>query len=233
MPRAFNVLEGTVRGVIMVDDRAARSWALVRDSTYGRLYLGGQFDVVLLTTLIDHFRTKGAFGVSCWPDDRLNNILPPDPDYDGATLYFTEHSSDSVFASLSHVPSPYTLVQRDERWFAQSFDYDAALISLGSVANVMRLTCGTMVLDDDIVVCEAATSVATHGRIEAGVMTAEAHRQRGLATIACARLIGMCEAQGYATWWDCAKKNDASVRLARKLGYRNESEYRYRLWNQR
>ncbi len=39
-----------------------------------------------------------------------------------------------------------------------------------------------------------------------------------------------CEAQGYATWWDCAKQNTPSARLARKLGYQNEQEYRYVWW---
>ena len=95
------------------------------------------------------------------------------------------------------------------------------------------MTRGVVVLEDDIVVCEAGTGVATHGRIEVGITTAKGHRQRGLATTACAKLIEICEAQGYATWWDCAKQNDASVRLARKLGYENEREYRYRLWNKR
>jgi len=80
------------------------------------------------------------------------------------------------------------------------------------------------------VVCEAATGAPTHGLIEVGVTTHESHRQRGLATIACASLITRCEAQGYKTWWDCAKQNLSSTRLARKLGYQNEREYRYIWW---
>jgi RimJ/RimL family protein N-acetyltransferase len=80
------------------------------------------------------------------------------------------------------------------------------------------------------VLCEAATGAPTHGRIEVGVTTAEAHRQRGFATITCATLIALCEAQGYGTWWDCAKQNTPSARLARKLGYQNQQEYRYVWW---
>jgi RimJ/RimL family protein N-acetyltransferase len=63
-----------------------------------------------------------------------------------------------------------------------------------------------------------------------GVSTAEPYRGRGFATIACARLIEMCEKQGYKTWWDCAKQNLPSVRLAKKLGYQGEPEYRYVWW---
>jgi hypothetical protein len=43
MLRAFNVLEGTVRGQMLVDDVAQPTWALVRDAIYGTLYLGGQY----------------------------------------------------------------------------------------------------------------------------------------------------------------------------------------------
>lgn len=97
----------------------------------------------------------------------------------------------------------------------------------------MRLTFGVALLHDGVVVCEAATGAATHGQIEVDVTTAEAYRQRGFATMACAKLIQLCERQGYATWWDCAKQNTASARLARKLGYQNEREYHYVWWAQR
>ena len=53
---------------------------------------------------------------------------------------------------------------------------------------------------------------------------------RGFAYLACARLIEACEERGYNTWWDCAKQNIASTKLARKLGYQNEQEYRYVWW---
>lgn len=231
MPRAFNILQGTIRGQILVDDPAQPTWAVVRDEIYGTLYLGGQFNATLLTTLVAYFRQFGAVGIGCWPNDALNDMLPPQPDYDGTTLYFTDRSRNVALQPLTgQLPSGYTLVPRDEQLFAQSFDYDATLATFGTVENVLRLTLGVVVLHHGVVLCEAATGVSTHGRIEVGVTTGEAHRQRGFATIACARLIEICEAQGYATWWDCATQNIASARLAWKLGYQNEQEYRYVWW---
>lgn len=47
----------------------------------------------------------------------------------------------------------------------------------------------------------------------------EQFRGRGLATLTCATLIAVCETEGLATWWDCAKQNEPSVRLARRPGY--------------
>jgi predicted GNAT family acetyltransferase len=88
-----------------------------------------------------------------------------------------------------------------------------------------------MVLDGESVVCEAATGAPAQGHIEIGVTTARSHRQRGLATMACASLIRKCGARGYSTWWDCAKQNIPSVRLAHRLGFRNGHEYHYVMWS--
>ncbi len=131
---------------------------------------------------------------------------------------------------MRQFPFEYTLMPRDKWLFAQSFDHDATLAAFGTLENVLRSTIGVVLLQDDVVLCEAATGAPTHGRIEVGVTTVEAYRQRGFATITCANLIMACEAQGYATWWDCAKQNTPSARLARKLGYQNEQEYRYVWW---
>lgn len=231
MLRAYNVLEGKTRGHMLIDDHSQPKWGVVRDPVYGTLYLGGQFTPGLLATLVDHFREQGGVGISCWPDDPINAMLPPHPAYDGTTLFFSRRSPDVVLPSLlPELAAAYTLAQRDEQLFTQSFDYDSTVASFGSVEDVLRLTFGVALVHNAGVVCEAATGAATQGQIEVGVTTAEAYRRRGFATIACAKLIELCEAHGYATWWDCAKQNIASIRLARKLGYQNEREYRYVWW---
>ena len=150
-------------------------------------------------------------------------------------MYFTERSFDEINleALVSQLPSSYALLSREEQLFKKSFDYDSTLASFGSTENVMQHTLGVSLVEDDYLICEAATGAPTHGLIEVGVTTHENYRQKGLATIACAKLIETCEAQGYSTWWDCAKQNTPSVRLARKLGYRNEKEYRYAWWEKR
>lgn len=234
MLRAFNVLEGTTHGQILLDERVQPSWAIVRNTIYGTLYLGGEFTPSLLAVALDYFRAQGDVGLSCWRDDPINYMLPPNPDYDGTTLSFSDRSADAVLASLqADLPARYALVQRDHHLFTQSFDYDSTLAAFGSVDNVMRLTLGVVLLYDGLVIGEAATGAATQGQIEVGVTVAEAYRQRGYATVMCAKLIDLCEQQGYATWWDCAKDNTASVRLARKLGYQKEREYRYIWWSKR
>jgi len=231
MPRAFNVLEGTTCGQILVDNLARPSWAAVREGSYGTMYLGGQPTGAILTALLAHFRRLGDVGISCWPDDPLAGLLPLNPDYDGTTLYFTQRSPQTALQPLiDRLPPGCSLVRRDAALLEQSPDYAGTLAAFGTAERALRLTLGVVVRGQSDVLCEAATGAPTHGRIEVGVTTAEPHRQRGLATSACAALIAACESRGYRTWWDCAKQNLASLKLAHRLGYQDGREYRYVWW---
>jgi RimJ/RimL family protein N-acetyltransferase len=230
MPRAFNVLEGVTRGQILVDDPDQPTWAAVRETAFGTLYPARQINAALLDSLIRHFRQSGDVGLGCWLGSELNDILPPAPDYDGQTVYFTEHTPHHRDVLTFPLSEEYSITPRDMALLKQSPDFDMNLAAFGSIENIMQHTLGFVILRSGMVVCEAATGAPTHGRIEIGVNTSEPHRRRGLAAIACAHLIEDCEARGYSTWWDCARQNTASVNLARKLGYQNEREYRYVWW---
>lgn len=229
MPRAFNVLEGITRGQIVVDELENPTWAIVREAAYGTLYPGGQLDKATIESLVSHFRQIGEVGIGCWLDDPLNDLLPSQADYDGRTLYFTHRTSHTDFEPAP-LPNGYSLRPRDSHLLPRSPDYESNLISFGSAENILRHTLGVYILYDDRIVCEASTGAATHGLIEIGVGTAESHRQRGLAYLACKQLIGQCEAEGLSVWWDCAKQNLPSVKLAHKLGFHSEREYRYVWW---
>jgi len=156
-------------------------------------------------------------------------MLPTDFDYDGRTYYFTERSSHNDGQKFQ-LPAGYRFLLRNKDLFRRSFDYQSTLDLFGTMENVLKYTLGVAILHEDTLVCEAATGAPTQGLIEVGVTTAESYRGQGFATIACAKLIEICEEQGYKTWWDCAKQNTPSVRLAKKLGYQNEPEYRYVWW---
>lgn len=229
VPRGFNVLEGVNRGQILVDDLKRPFAAVVRDGMYGTLYFGGNVNSSQVTSVVHHFRGMGEVGIGCWPDDPLNEMIPTDFDYDGRTYYFTERDS-SVDGQNIQLPARYSLLPRDEALFRRSFDYESTVDLFGSLENVLRHTLGVTILDGDTLVCEAATGAPTQGWIEVGVTTVEAYRGQGFANIACAHLIDLCEAQGYKTWWDCAKQNTPSVKLAKKLGYQDDPEYRYVWW---
>ena len=62
---------------------------------------------------------------------------------------------------------------------------------------------------------------------EIGVITARAHRGRGLAVAACRRLIEECRASGMDVYWSCHESNLASQRAAVKLGFEGRRPYRF------
>lgn len=229
MPRAFNVLEGTASGQIFTDTLQNPTWAAVRDGAFGTLYFGGNVHAKLFTELLDHCRQIGDTGFGCWLDDELNGMIPPNADYDGRTLYYTErtHQTDPKPSALL---SGYILAERDRALLKRSSEYQWNLEIFGNEDTVLRETMGVVILHGDEIVCEAGTGAPTQGMIEIGVNTAESHRQRGLAFMACTQLIVQCEARGLHPWWDCAKQNTPSVQLAEKLGFVNKREYRYVWW---
>ncbi len=148
-PRAFNVLEGLTSGQIIVDNVTHPTWAVVREAVYGTLYFGGQVNLLQMETLFEHFFQFGGIGIGCWLDDELNQILPPNPDYDGFTLYFTERSHQVHLGPwIEQLPSGYSLSLRDVKSFAHSFDYESMLASFGSTENVLGHTLGVMLVRD-------------------------------------------------------------------------------------
>jgi RimJ/RimL family protein N-acetyltransferase len=86
---------------------------------------------------------------------------------------------------------------------------------------------GYCLVSDQELLSEAFAADAALGMIEIGTITGEAYRRRGYAALTCAQLIRECEARGYRTYWNCAKDNQASAGLARRLGHQGEKAFRY------
>ena len=81
-----------------------------------------------------------------------------------------------------------------------------------------------MMRGDEILV-EAYISSFGETQAEIGAVTPETYRGRGYAPIACAYLIRICEWRGYGAYWSCDVDNKASIRVAEKLGFRQERVY--------
>jgi predicted GNAT family acetyltransferase len=66
---------------------------------------------------------------------------------------------------------------------------DANLNRYGSIDNFLDKGLAVCILHSDDIVSEAYADMAIMGMREIGIRTKEAHRRRGLATSACAKLI--------------------------------------------
>lgn len=91
------------------------------------------------------------------------------------------------------------------------------LSDFDSAADFVERGLGYAVLDGGKMAGAAYSSLVCSQGIEVSVYVEERHRQRGVATALCSRLLLDCLALGLRPNWDAA--NAESVRLARKLGY--------------
>lgn len=67
--------------------------------------------------------------------------------------------------------------------------------------------------------CTAFSSFIVNDRLELGIETQEAHQGKGYAYAACCALIDACLQKGLEPVWSCGSYNDASQKLAEKLGF--------------
>jgi RimJ/RimL family protein N-acetyltransferase len=95
----------------------------------------------------------------------------------------------------------------------------------GSLDNFLARDLGLCMLRGDDIIVEAYASSLGKTQAEIGAVTRAAYRGRGYAPIACAYLIQLLEQRGYRPYWSCDVDNPASIRVARKLGFRQEKAY--------
>jgi RimJ/RimL family protein N-acetyltransferase len=81
-----------------------------------------------------------------------------------------------------------------------------------------------MMHGDEIMV-ESYVSSFGKTQAEIGAVTRAAYRGHGYAPITCAYLIQACEQRGYQAYWSCDFDNQASIRVAQKLGFRQKKAY--------
>jgi RimJ/RimL family protein N-acetyltransferase len=95
----------------------------------------------------------------------------------------------------------------------------------GSLENFLANDVGLCMMQRDDIIVEAYASSMGRTQAEIGAITREPYRGRGYAPITCAYLIQVLEQRGYRPYWSCDVDNPASIRVAQKLGFRQEKAY--------
>jgi GNAT superfamily N-acetyltransferase len=95
----------------------------------------------------------------------------------------------------------------------------------GSLDNFLVNGVGLCMMRGEDIIVEAYASSLGEKRAAIGAVTREAYRGRGYAPIACAYLIQVLEQRGYGAYWSCDADNPASIRVAHKLGFRQDKAY--------
>jgi len=229
--RCFAVLDGSIRGTLWTDSLTSPTWGAVQEAAFGTLFLGGRPNATLVHELVEELRQAQDVGLALWPSHPYNQLVPPTPDYDGREIEFTDRPLGAdPLAGLS-VPEGCELRAIDATWFERCRYRAFYAAYFGSAERTLERGFGFCLVKGQELLSEAFAADSALGMIEIGTITAEGHRRRGYGALVCAQLIRECDARGYRTYWNCAKENDASASLARRLGHQTEKEYRYLVWS--
>lgn len=229
--RCFGVLDGTIRGRIWTDNPARPSWGAAQEAAFGTLFLAGHPEASLVHELIAELRQSHDVAVALWPEHRYLQLLPPAPDFAGWELEFTMRARDNDLAQFSVVPPGCELRPIDAIWFERCRYREHYAAYFGSSAKTLQYGFGFCLVRGQELLSEAFAADAALDMIEIGTITGEPYRRQGYGLATCAKLILECEARGYHTYWNCAKDNQGSAGLARRLGYQSEREFRYLVWS--
>jgi GNAT superfamily N-acetyltransferase len=184
--------------------------------------------------VIAALRVEGEVLVGMTEDDSRIALLPPGPYYDGFGLEFYDRPiGEGLDAILHQVPTGCELRRLNRELILRTEWGPNDVTFYGGPENWEKTCLGYVLMHGNEILSEA--TVGSPGRkpclYEPGVFTQEKHRGNGYGTMVTARLIQEIETMGGRTFWNCAKQNQASAAIARKLGYRVEKKFRCLAWD--
>jgi hypothetical protein len=229
--RCQGVLHGLNRGIIVTDNLETPTWAVVRESTFGTLYPAGMVTKAILSSLVEDYRQQGDTCIGFWLDDKIIELLPDAPQYDGRVLDFINRPVGTGLDDLlQQVPRGCEVRALDADLHKQSPWYRDRLAAQGSMEAILANEIAFGLVRDGILVSEASAGKIDTNIVELGTITLDVYRGEGYATYISAYCIRECEKRGLQTYWNCNTANLPSVAVARKLGYQSEREYRLFCW---
>jgi RimJ/RimL family protein N-acetyltransferase len=222
VPIVFSVLEGTAAGRVFVNDPGRPRSAFVA--------VGGAFSYVAGD------ETDDAFGRELVPLI-FDDLLPSQEDQELVLFAFT----DAWRARLDLLLAPKGAI----RIHRKAFSFDAAhapdfrlwrsrmpagcrMESIGLVEGDPRF--GVRLMEGHEVVSECTAVFVGRGEAEIDIHTDENHRQLGLGTLTASAFLEECLARGLRPSWTCWPEREASIALAKKLGFVEQDDVPAHLW---
>ncbi|MEW4370617.1 GNAT family N-acetyltransferase [Paenibacillus kandeliae] len=129
--------------------------------------------------------------------------------------------------SMPSLPVGYSLEKINAAVIQKSSAYDENYIKTywGSVENYLQHGFGYAIWYEEEPVCACISIIANDICAEIDIETHKDHRGKGLAQIVAHAFIQECIRRGLYPRWDCLADNDASRKLALKLGFIEGTPY--------
>ena len=229
--RCFAVLGGGNAGRIFADKLHHPTMGYVWEQDDGTLYQGGRRDKQLLQEMVEMLRQQAPVCLDFRDGDASVDLFPPDPDLGVECVELERPVHGSDLTRFLELPSGFTVHHMDRELIEKSPRLDETLFRYGDFENYLKTGLDVCILHGDEYVCDAGADMEIDGVREVGVVVEPAYRHGwGFGTKVTAHLLKWCDELGVATYWDCVKLNIGSLKIARKLGYINEREYKILAW---
>jgi len=228
VPIVFSVLEGTAAGRVFVDDVDCVDRADCPRSAF--VTVADAFSYVVGDETDDAF---GQALVSVIFDD----LLPSQEKQELVVFAFT----DAWRAKLDTLLAPKGAI----RIHRKTFSFDAAhapdlrswqsrvpagcrMEPVGLVVGDPRF--GVRLMKEGVVLSECTAVFVGRGGAEIDIHTDENHRNLGLGTLTASAFLEECLARGLRPSWTCWPEREASIALAKKLGFVEQDDVPAHLW---
>lgn len=224
-PVLWAVLMGRHSGRALVDDPLTPTECVLRTDT-GLTFTSRQVRREFLHQAVDHFRREG--GVWLVGLDWIDHAsFAPRPDHISQRLEFQDYDPlDPALETLrTHLEQGFKIRRIDRELLDRCLWRDEMAFYCGSLENFLANALGLCLMHGEAIISEAYVSSFGDAYAEIGAITRPDQRGKGYAPIACAYLIQECEQRGYHGYWSCEVDNFASIRVARKLGFRRQKPY--------
>jgi RimJ/RimL family protein N-acetyltransferase len=224
-PALWAVFKGRHAGRALVDDVRHPSQCVLRTDavlTFSSCHISQPF----LNGAIAHFRKTGDVWL-VWPSTESTQLVAPEAARVTQRLEFIDCDAGSqVLADLRRCLPDGCEIRPIDRQLLERCEWRSDMeFFCGSVDNFLVNGIGLCMMQGDEIIVEAYVSSFGETQAEIGAVTREAYRGHGYAPITCAYLIQACEQRGYGAYWSCDVENAASIRVAQKLGFRQERAY--------
>jgi RimJ/RimL family protein N-acetyltransferase len=224
-PVLWAVLRGRHAGRAWVDDVRNPSQCVLRTDAI-LTFVSRQISQTFLKAAIPHLRRIGSVWL-VWSPEMSSRLRAPEATCITQRLEFYDCDPRShVLADLrQRLPDGFEIRPID-RGLLERCEWRSDMeFFCGSLDNFLVNGIGLCMMQGDEIIVEAYASSLGETQAEIGAVAREAYRGRGYAPITCAYLIQACEQRGYQAYWSCDIDNMASIRVARKLGFRQENAY--------
>lgn len=221
-PRAVAVLDGVLAGRVWTDDPQQPRALLAIETADGTVYGTGPWTRDAVADALSGVETESRdliFGFR-GPDDPMRELVPGEPYWRGESIDFTDRRpvAGDVSEGVEVARIDAALLHRTE-WA------EDMLHAFGSADRWEERGVGYGVVADGELLAECLAGPRTRGVLEMGVVTREAFRGRGYGTLVSRLVAEACEARGDRVWWNANAGNEASVRIARRIGFTRERRY--------